>query len=88
MHLSFNYQSATHAGELRHAQDVMKGLGITYTHSIPQTILDGWQFFNCSNVPEKLPEFIWVFDVDPRMLIGRGLSEKDAEEIKALEAHL
>ena len=64
---------------------MLKSLDITYTHSTHQPISDGWLFWNCSNVPEKIPEFIRVFDVDPRMLIGWGLSEKDAEEIKALE---
>jgi len=44
----------------RHAQVVMKELGITYQHSTPQSIGDQFWFWNCENIPEKLPDYIEV----------------------------
>ena len=45
-------------GENRHAQVVMKELGITYKHGIPQTLGDQWWFLNCENIPDELPKYI------------------------------
>lgn len=68
--------------EERHPQLVMKELGITYQHATPQSIADLWQFWNCENVPEKLPSFIEELDADPKEWIGFGLSKEDVEQIK------
>jgi len=82
-HLNFDYMEAqVRCGELRHAQEVMAELGITYQHSTPQSLGDCWWFWNCENIPEKLPKFITVFDRDPMKYIHWGLSKEDAEKIR------
>jgi hypothetical protein len=68
--------------ENRHAQVVMKELGITYQHSTPQSMLDCWQFWNCKNVPDEIPGFLSVLTVDPMKMVGYGLNQKDAEKIR------
>jgi hypothetical protein len=50
--------AALDAGETRHAQTVMRELGIIYKEAIPQSMADQWWFIGCSNVPEKLPAFL------------------------------
>ena len=64
-----------------HPQKVMKKLGITYQHSTPQSIADGWQFWNCENIPDKLPKYLKILDIDPMKCVGYGLSEEDAKQI-------
>jgi hypothetical protein len=83
MHLAYGLQTA-HMGcnETRHPQVVMKELGITYQHATPQSMGDMWQFWNCQNVPEKLPDYLAEFKTDPMDHIGYGLSEADAIKIK------
>ena len=39
-------------------QKAMKELGITYKKAIPQSMGDQWWFYDCENVPEKLPPFL------------------------------
>jgi hypothetical protein len=68
--------------ENRHAQVVMKELGITYQHATPQSMFDCWQFWNCENIPDELPGFIKEFKRDPMDMIGHGLSQADAEKIR------
>jgi len=58
MDLRYDMLSATKAGDSRHPQKVMRELGITYTHAIPQSLGDQWWFANCKNVPEVLPVFL------------------------------
>ena len=67
--------------ENRHPQAVMKELGITYQHSVPQSISDSWEFWNCENVPSELPKYLRVADWNPMNRIGWGLSEADAKKI-------
>lgn len=81
MHLRFDCYGSCIAGENRHPQIVMKELGITYQHATPQSIADQWWFWNCKNVPEKLPVYLTELDLDPMKCVGFGLSEKDAIEI-------
>lgn len=69
-------------GEDRHAEKVMRELGITYQSSVPQSIADQWWFFNCQNIPENLPSFLERADFEPMRLIGHGLSQQDAEAIR------
>lgn len=82
-HLRFDYETA-HMGfnETRHAQLVMAELGITYQHSSPQSIGGQYWFWNCENVPDKLPECITIADLNPMDCIGYGLSQEDAEKIR------
>ena len=83
MHLIYCLMTAgINCKENRHAQAVMKDLDITYQHSVPQSISDNWEFWNCENVPEELPEFLKVVDWDPMERIGWGLSQERAEAIR------
>lgn len=66
----------------KHAQECMKDLGISYEKSVPQSLYDSWWFFNCTNIPDNLPEWISVFDVDPVDCIGHGLTPEDVEKLK------
>ncbi len=61
--LRYSYLGAGDAGENRHAQVVMKELGITWRESIPQTIADQWWFLGCEDVPASLPAY--VNEIDP-----------------------
>ena len=65
-----------------HPQKVMKELGITYQHATPQSMGDQWWFWNCENIPEPLPLFLEVADLNPMECIGFGLSKEDAEKIR------
>jgi hypothetical protein len=69
-------------GEARHAQTVMKELGITYQHATPQSIADQWWFWNCDNIPKNLPKYLTELNLNPMDCIGNGLSEEEAEQIK------
>ena len=65
-----------------HPQKAMRELGITYTNSTPQSMGDQWWFWNCENLPEKLPGFLSEMKNDPIKMIGFGLSQKEAESIR------
>ena len=69
-------------GENRHAQVVMRELGIKYQHSTPQSMGNQWWFWNCENTPEELPSFLSELGLDPMEQIGFGLSKEDAEKIR------
>jgi hypothetical protein len=65
----------------------MKSLGITYTHSTPQSLGDQWWFWNCENLPDPLPDYLEPLNdskgnpLDPFKCIGWGLSEQEARWI-------
>ena len=81
-HLIYEMQTAGQGcGELRHPQEVMKSLGITYQHATPQSMYDCWQFWNCENLPEALPKYLVRFEDDPMKYIGNGLSREAAIKI-------
>jgi hypothetical protein len=66
-----------------HPQFFMQELGITYQYAVPQSISSEWWFFNCENVPNPLPERFKVLNCeDPYKLVGWGLDEEMAENIK------
>ena len=67
--------------EKRHAQEVMKELGINYQHAICIPMVDSWYFFNCTNLPEELPVFLKIKDVSPLNYVGHGLTKEKAEEL-------
>lgn len=73
---SYNHQ------EQGHAQDVMKELGITYQHATPQSMGDQWWFWNCENIPDPLPPFLSVANLNPMECIGWGLSQEMAKKIR------
>lgn len=81
-HLRFGMMTANlECNEQRHPQEVMKELGITYAHATPQSMGDQWWFWNCEGLPENLPEYLTILDIDPMDCIGWGLSEEDAKKI-------
>lgn len=66
----------------KHAQLIMRDLGITYQLAVPQSMADCWWFFNCENVPESLPEYVYIRDFgDLGRLVGRGLSDKNVDAL-------
>ena len=77
MHLRFDCYYQT-----EHAQKQMRDLGITYQHATPQSMGDQWWFWNCENIPCKLPDHITELKLDPMEQIGWGLSKEDAEKIR------
>jgi len=44
--------------ETRHPQKVMRGLGIKYESSRPESLFDCWIFNGCTNVPKNPPEYL------------------------------
>lgn len=81
MHLRYDMYSAYDAGENRHPQAVMRELGVTYQHATPQSIADQWWFWNCTGVPDPLPEYLSELKLDPHKQIGYGLTQEDADRI-------
>jgi len=82
-HLRYCTMGATiDCNENRHPQRVMRELGISYQHSTPQSMGDQWWFWNCENIPEKLPEFLTELKLNPMEQIGWGLSKEIAEKIR------
>jgi len=79
-HLRFDYRTAFDCGIEKHAQTVMKDLGIKYQHATPQSIADQWWFWNCI-VTNDLPDYLEVLNVDPLKMVGFGLTLEDAEAI-------
>lgn len=56
-HLRYDCMKAHFScGENRHAQTVMRELGITYERAIPQSMADQLWFFNCQYT--ELPKYI------------------------------
>ena len=83
MHLRYSLQAAScEYNENRHAQTVMKALGIGYQHATPQSMGDQWWFWNCTNIPEKLPRYLSVLEIAPYNAIGFGLSAEQADAIE------
>ncbi len=81
-HLHFCMMTAgIECKENRHPQAVMRELGITYQHSVPQSMGNSWEFWNCENVPDNLPAYLTIRDWDPMKRIGWGLSLDDAKKI-------
>lgn len=77
--LKFCMRSAHDVGVGGHPQLVMKELGITYVHAVPQSMGDQWWFYIPKNLPQELPSYLTLKDVDPYSHIGFGLSEKTAK---------
>ncbi len=81
-HLRYSYLTAEYDyNEDRHAQTVMKELGITYQKSVPQTICDQFWFFNCENIPDDLPGYITDLNLTAEQCVGHGLSKEDVIKI-------
>jgi hypothetical protein len=82
MHLIYYCYGALMEKERRHPQEVLKSIGINYQCSTPQSMSDSWWFWNCENIPEKMPSFIRELKEDPMDCIGWGLSQEKAEKIR------
>ena len=84
IHLRYDLMVANmDCAEMRHAQTVMRELGITYQHASPQSLGEQWWFWNCENVPTELPPFLTQLNLDPKKCVGWGLSQQDADKIAA-----
>jgi hypothetical protein len=82
-HLRYKMSNAP----FEHPQKVMRELGITYQHAVPQSMGDQWWFWNCENCPEELPDYLEPLDVSPHAAIKYGLSKEEAEEITLAQKH-
>lgn len=78
IHLRYDVR---HPEANEHPQDIMRKLGIKYEKATPQSIADEWWFWNCTNIPPVLPEFLEPLNVKPHEAIGYGLSKEDADRI-------
>ncbi len=83
MHLEFSYKVAWSVGEQRHAEQVMRDLGITWGRSTPQTMDEAWWFWNCENVPADLPPYVRKSETDPYEAVGCGFTYEMADEVLA-----
>lgn len=84
---SFYSKDAENTGEIKrlgdtHPQEAMRELGITYQVATPQSMGDQWWFWNCQNLPEKLPPFLTDLGLDPMKCVGFSLSKVQAESIR------
>ena len=80
--LRYCLQTADRTHLHEHPVNVMKNLGITYQHRTPQSMSAEWWFWNCENIPDKLPDYLREVDINPMECVGYGLSQKDAENIR------
>ena len=86
MHLTYNYLGAHFGGaESIHAQEAMNQLGIKYQHATPQSMGDCFWFWNCLNIPDELPAWIYELEVKAMDYIGCGLNESQAMHIEMFE---
>ena len=81
IHLRLDCYGAWDAKDNRHAQIMMRDLGIEYMYAVPQSISDSWEFWCCENVPKKLPKYIESFEANPFDHIGYGLDKEMAQNI-------
>ena len=58
MNLEYDMQGAEMSGEKRPPYIVMKELGIIYEKSLVQSLYDVFWYYNCTNIPENLPDYI------------------------------
>lgn len=82
VHLIYSIQGACMTGNYKRPQLVMRELGISYQHQVPQSVADCWEFWNCENIPEKLPDYLTPREMDPMSRVGFGLTIEDAEKIR------
>jgi hypothetical protein len=83
-HLRLCMNAQFDCGDKRHAQAVMRDLGITYRYAVPQSLGDQWWFLDCQNVPAELPAFITpMVGFDAQGAVGYGLSQAIADALTA-----
>ena len=59
-----------------------KEYGITFKHAVGQTMGDQTWYFDCSNIPDSLPEGYSILKGELEKFIGWGLSEDDVKTLK------
>lgn len=64
-----------------------KELGITWRKGVVQNLGDQTWFFDCGNVPEKLPQGWSVLEGELESFIGHGLSWNDVKELKNIKGN-
>lgn len=66
MKIRLEYIGADEAGDHRHAQIIMRELGIEYGEAIPAPTGDCWVFHDVKpdTVPAELPEYVVILDED------------------------
>jgi hypothetical protein len=67
--------------EYMHPQHIMESLGITYQYATPQSLYDSWWFWNCENIPDKLPRYLTAVSINPMSHVGNGINERTARII-------
>lgn len=84
-HLRYNFirvaSDGSHYFEKDDPYDIMGSLAITYVKALPQPIAEQIWFFGCEDIPDPLPDFLDVMDINPEDFIGKGLDEQDVFEI-------
>ena len=64
----------------KHAIDAMNDLGITYKSAIPQSLGDQWVFYDCQNIPESLPRYASLREMNNRDYEDSGITPQ--QEVK------
>ena len=59
----------------------MAELGIYYEHATPHSERYQWWFWNCYNLPKKLPPYLSILNVTPMDAIGHGLDIRTAARL-------
>lgn len=89
VNLYLDSYSQSMARDSRHAEEVMKDLGIHYEYSRGSAALNGWIFWNCENVPDELPNWLKVRDGTTMDDVGHWLTKELAAELtKSANARL
>jgi hypothetical protein len=67
-----------------HMLTLIQDLGIKYQHSISCMMTESWRFFNCTNLPKILPDWIDKYNsMDLYDLVGYGLDTEEAAKLEA-----
>ena len=64
-------------GPCPHAQTAMRHLGITYAKAVPHSVVDGWAFYHCENVPDNLPPWLTKHSLSDHWADALGLPREE-----------
>jgi len=70
--------------QILHPETIMERLGINWEVSMPKYIWDEWWFWNCTNIPDDLPDYITKLNLDPKDwsdFVDCGFSFEEATKI-------
>ena len=68
MNLDYDMWGAELSGEKRPPSVVMQELGIRYEDVLMQSLFDAVWYYNCTNIPENLPDYITELKVSANKL--------------------